>query len=425
MLHVAHPHEVERRRVAWTAPMDAGYRGGSHFCVMENTVDILGLRQELPRQPVGQIFTHEGYPEIAVVDLGRDVSDVLRDSWDAGRPFESGGVIESAWLQPLFGSVGAAASSLLAGNVFLATANPATLMTIRAGVGSAVMGPAGIVANAPFIAASSALLPVVAPVMLFMTVSSMITGARLDRMQKTLGALSEVLDRVRHLMEAEAYAKFRSATKRLDEIRLQFEHSHRFTDGMKLELVQARGDLNLLHYQYEHLANREIRSESHARMAVSDINLFFLSSLMDIRADVLRLYLTLQDDPGFAGRYQAELSRKVERCNNTFRALLNEDPIEGLHKALQQELSEVEFYHLPSQFKMRFGGGLPARIRNVEAIREAFKPIRECIERWTGAFESAGGVACEQSIVVYQDRAGARALHAHHTRDLRLQQAGA
>ena len=40
---------------------------------MENTVEILGLRQELPRQPVGQIFTHDGYPEIAVVDLGLDV----------------------------------------------------------------------------------------------------------------------------------------------------------------------------------------------------------------------------------------------------------------------------------------------------------------------------------------------------------------
>ena len=73
-----------------------------------------------------------------------------------------------------------AASSLLASNVFLATANPATLMTIGTGVGSAVMGSSGIIAQAPFVAASSALLPVVAPVMLFMTVSSAITCARLD-----------------------------------------------------------------------------------------------------------------------------------------------------------------------------------------------------------------------------------------------------
>ena len=385
-------------------------------------MEILGLRQELAREPVGQIFTHEGHPKIAVVDLGLDVSEPLRNSWDAGRPFESGGVIASAWLQPLFGAGSTAAASLLAGNVFLATANPATLMTIGTGVGSAVMGPTGIVAAAPFVAASSALLPVVAPVMLFMTVSSMITGARLDRMQKTLGALSEVLERVHHLMEAEAYATFQSATKYLDEIRSQFEHSQRFTDGMKLELVQARGDLKRLHYQYGHLSNREIRSENDARTAMSDINLFFLSSLMDIRADVLRLYLTLQDDPGFAGRQEEELRRKVQQCNNTFRALIDQDPIEGFHSALQQDLSRIKPYHIRGQIEIWFGGGLPARIRNVEAIREAFKPIRERIERWTSAFDSAAGTAFEQTIIVYQDRDGERALHVHHTRDLRLQQ---
>ena len=384
-------------------------------------MEILGLRQELPREPVGQVFKHEGHPDIAVVDLGLDVSEALRKSWDPGRPFESGGVIESAWLQPLFGAGGTAAASLLAGNVFLATANPATLMTIGAGVGSAVMGPTGIVAAAPFVAASSALMPVVAPVLLFMTVSSMITGARLDRMQRALGALAEVLERVHYLMQAEAYATFQGATKQLDEIRSQFEHSQRFTDAMKSELVQARRDLKQLHYQYGHLARREIRSENDARMAVSDINLFFLSSLMDMRADVLRLYLTLQDDPGFAGRRQEELSGKVEQCSNTFRALIDEDPIEGFHKALQDELSEVRPYHLPSQLSKWFGGGLPARIRNVETIREAFEPIRERIERWTNASESAGGAALEQCLVVYRDQDGDRALHAQHTRDLRLQ----
>lgn len=160
-------------------------------------------------------------------------------------------------------------------------------------------------------------------------------------------------------------------------------------------------------------------------MAVSDINLFFLSSLMDIRADVLRLYLTLQDDPGFAGRRQEELGSKVEQCGNTFRALLDEDPIEGFHKALQDELSEVRPYHLPSQFNMWFGGGLPARIWHVETIREAFRPIRERIERWTSAFESAGGAALEHCVVVYREQDGDRALRAQHTRDLRLQRTGA
>ena len=107
-------------------------------------MDILGLKQEVPQDPVGQMLTRDGYPNIAVVDLGRELSETLRAPWPATRPFQSGGVIDSAWLAPLLGAGGTAASSLFAGNVFLATANPATLMTIGAGVGSAVMGPAGI-----------------------------------------------------------------------------------------------------------------------------------------------------------------------------------------------------------------------------------------------------------------------------------------
>ena len=197
-------------------------------------MDILGLRPEVPQGPVGQVVTHEGYAKIALVDLGREASDALRASWPLARPFRSGGVIDSAWLQPLVGVGSTAASSLLAGNVFLATANPATLMTIGTGVGSAVMGPAGIVAHAPFVAASAALIPVVVPVMLFVTISSVMTGARLDRVQRALGALSQGVERVCHLMETEDRTRFESAAEQLDDIGSQFQYGQHLTEGMKI-----------------------------------------------------------------------------------------------------------------------------------------------------------------------------------------------
>ena len=99
---------------------------------------LLDPRNEVPTAPVGQILTHEGH-SLALVDLGRDASLALRESWPADQPFQSGGAIDSSWLLPMLGTGSTAASSLLAGNVFLATANPATLMTIGTGVGSAVM----------------------------------------------------------------------------------------------------------------------------------------------------------------------------------------------------------------------------------------------------------------------------------------------
>ena len=118
---------------------------------------------------MGEILAYDRHPPIAVVDLGRDISKAMRASWDDGRPFESGGVIDSTWLQPLFAAGSTAGSSVFAGNVFLATADPKTLMVISKGVSTAVMDGGRIIGHAPFIAAGSAILPVVAPLMLFTT----------------------------------------------------------------------------------------------------------------------------------------------------------------------------------------------------------------------------------------------------------------
>ena len=385
----------------------------------EAETEIVAVPQAPPRQPVGQVLASDGHPSVAVVDLGRDISDALRTSWDDRRPFESGGVIDSVWLQPLFAAGSTAALSLAAGNVFLATANPKTLMVIGEGVATAVMGGGRIIGHAPFVAARGAILPVVAPVMLFMTVSSLITGARLDRIQRALGTLYEVLVRVRQLMETGTYAKFETATKQLDEVWSQFEHSQRFTDGMKAELVQARRDVSQLHHQFGYLARQKIDSVKKAEEAASDINLFFLSSLMDIRADVLRLFLTLQDDPEYSGQRQAALRAKFEQTNRRLKVLLEEDPIQGFHRELRQEKADQWLWW------RWLTGGLGNKIRTVEKIREDFRPIRERIESWTSASDSANDAAYEQSIVVYRDPDGERALRAHHTQDLRLQREGA
>ena len=335
-------------------------------------------------------------------------------------------MIDSVWVQPLFAAGGMAASSLAAGNVFLATANPDLLMVIRDGLGTAIIGEGGrIIGHAQFIPAGGAILPVVAPVMLFMTASSLIIAARLDRMQRTLDALYEVVARVQQVMEAGSYAKFQAAAKELDEIWSQFKRSQRFTDGMKMGLVLARNNMSQIQYQFRYLCGRKIGSENDARKWMADIDLFFLSSLMDIRADTLRLFLTLQDDPGFAEQRQAALRAKSEQTNRRLKTLLEECPIKGFRNELRGNLAEKPFGNLNRRLPRWLGGRLPEKIRRVEAILEAYRPIRERIDRWTSASDSATGAAREQSIVVYRALGGEGALHVRHTRDLRLQRVGA
>lgn len=383
-------------------------------------VQVVGPRQDVPSGPVGQILTYEGR-SIALVDLGREASDALRASWSADRPFESAGVIESAWLQPMLGAGSVAASSLAAGNVFLATANPGTLMTLGTGVGSAVMGTTGIVAQAPFVAASGALIPVVAPLMLFTTVSSVMVCSRLDRAQRTLGRLFEIVDRVSRILGAEDYARFETAAERIDDIRSEYERCGRFPSDVPDRLSSVEHDVRLLRSKYGLLLPEALDSEADAKSVVSDLNRFFLASLYDIQVDVLRLYLALQNDPDVVGPRQSRLEEKIRRYADDFRQVLDSDPVGAYHRKLKGDLAESRWNYFRRGLPRPFRGELAEKVRNVRAIRRDDHSARARIGRWVGLLETVTDESRQQSVVFYRDGEGM--LRAYHTGDIRLEQA--
>ncbi|MDE2773725.1 MAG: hypothetical protein OXI46_08480 [Gemmatimonadota bacterium] len=383
----------------------------------------IGLRQDVPRDPVAQILTHEGR-SIALVDLGRDASEALRRSWPADRPFQSGGVIESTWLLPIIGTGSAAAASLFAGNVFLATANPATLMTIGSGVGSAVMGPTGIVAAAPFVAASGALIPVVAPIMLFTTVSSVMMSARLDRVQKTLGQLEDSVGEVRGFQRAADYGQLEHAAFVIDQVRSEFEHRRRFASDVPAKLLGIQQNAGALRKKYRLLTTRDVHSEDHARSAVVNLDAFFLASVCELQVDLLQLYLALQNDPDVVEGRQLDLRKKIERYNEDFRQALDDDSVGAFHRKLKGESTKS---FLPRSLH-RFFRGVLARMereRNVRAIRKDLLSVQARIKQWTDEIEAASEEPREQSIVFFREPKGKRALRAYHTRDVRVERAAA
>ena len=390
-------------------------------------MEILDPRNEVPNTPVGQTLTHEGR-SIALVDLGRDASDALRASWSTDQPFQSGGVVDSKWLLPMLGAGSTAASSLLAGNVFLATANPATLMTIGTGVGSAVMGPTGIVAQAPFVAASSALVPVVAPMMLFSTVSSVMLCARLDRAQQTLGRLSEVVERVRDLLVAEDYARLEAAAERIDEIRSEFEHSRRFASDVSARLAKIDHDVSVLRSKYGLLMSGDVKSEEGARAAVSDLNRFFLASLQDVQIDVLQLLLAIQNDPDVVEFRLSRLREKLQRYAERFRQVRGDDRVGAYHRELKGQLDKSTGVvprvlmrmrrFLPSG--LRFGD-LAAELDKVRDIRRDFDAAQTRAVQWVDATDAVMDESRRPSLIFYREPDGEHALRARHTHDIRLE----
>ena len=387
---------------------------------VEGAVGIPSLQGDAPRDPVGQVLTHDGR-SIVLVDLGRDASDALRASWSTDQPFQSGGVVNSAWLLPMLGAGSTAVSSLAAGNVFLATANPATLMTIGSGVGSAVLGPTGIVSQAPFVAASSALVPVVVPVMLFTTVSSVMMCSRLDRAQRTLGRLFEVVEHVRRHLDADEYARFETAAEKIDEIRSEFEDARRFASDVPDQLSRVERDVSLLRSKYGRLVTGDVDSEEAASAAVSDLSRFFMASVYGIQIDVLQLYLALQNDPDVVEFRVSCLRKKIERYGEDFRQVLDGDPVGAFHRKLKEDLTERRWWSpLPRKWRLRLAGELTTAVRNVRAIRKDYTAGQTRIERWVEAFGAMTDESRQQSVVFYQEPDGEGALRAYHTGELRL-----
>lgn len=382
-------------------------------------METLDPRDEVPDTPVGQTLTHEGR-SIALVDLGRDASNALRASWSPDQPFQSGGVVDSKWLLPMLGTGSTAASSLLAGNVFLATAYPATLMSIGTGVGSAVVGPTGIVAHAPFVAASSALVPVVAPMMLFSTVSSVMLCARLDRAQQTLGRLSEVVERVRALLDAEDYARLEAAAERIDEIRSEFEHSRRFASDVSARMAKIDHDVSVLRSKYGLLMSGDVKSEDGARAAVSDLNRFFLASLQDVQIDVLQLLLAIQNDPDVVEFRLSQLREKLQRYAERFQQVRDDDRVGAYHRELKGQLDKSKWRFLPSRLRL---GDLAAEIKRARDIRMEFEAGLARAAQWVDATDAVTDESRWPSLIFYREPDGEQAVRARHTHDIRLERA--
>lgn len=115
-----------------------------------------------------------GKTEMALLAFNGNMRDSIIDNFNKhfiieGDHIKNGGVASPKTILSLLGTgtgaIGLAGAA--SGQLFMATANPATLMSIGNGVGSAVMGASGIVSQAPFLPVAGALMPVLAPIIAF------------------------------------------------------------------------------------------------------------------------------------------------------------------------------------------------------------------------------------------------------------------
>ena len=387
-------------------------------------------RPRVPRKPVAQIASINDQ-KLAVVDLGRDVSvDVRRlmetGILERGEPFKSGGALGTSCL-PLLGAGSAAASSLFAGNVFLATANPSTLMTIGQGVGSAVVNPATgvIVGQAPFIAASSAILPAVVPVMFFMTVSAMMMSVRFDHLQSSLDGLKDAVEDLLRREVAEDFGQVFGALTRLEDVAAEYQESRRFTPAMRIRLALIERDFSALHHKYEILVSGRPASDSaiEISMAPMDQYLYALSGVASIYVDRQRLRLALQDNPDDVDRRVKALTEKIGETRKGMAKLLDQEnnPLKQVEKELRDSVEGMSWWE--SNISKRGRARKEASIQATNVRAERLEPVVLELQKWSDSLTEHEDEGLQQSVVYYREDNGKGDLKAYYTSDLRLQYA--
>lgn len=371
---------------------------------------------------------------LGIVDLGSTASRDVRSLIDSNvrnrdKPFDSGRALSASCL-PLLGAGSMVASSLAAGNVFIATANPATLMAIGNGVGSAVMGTGGIVAQAPFVAASTAILPVVAPMALFMTVSSTMMAARFDRLQKSLDELSGAIHYLLKQNVTEDYARVLSAVTRLQDVSREFDESQRYTDEMKIRLALVEKDLSVARCRHSLEVDLPVsRTDTGASLASGELgvrmlpvhlHLYALSSVAGIQCDGLRLRMAVRENSADLARRVSALDESISAFRKGGAELRKENSLEYYLRTLQESLDQLGWLERNVSKKAHFVAMRDAIVQAKSIRDNELKQVLDAIGDWSEAMAERDKTARRQSIVIYRDRNGEGDPQAYYTDDIWL-----
>lgn len=240
-------------------------------------------------------------------------------------------------------------SAAASGTLFMATANPATLMAIGNGVGSAVMGTSGIIAQAPFIPISGAIMPVSAPLLAIQAISTIMIIKQFESINKRLANIEKTLNRILQRNEATFIGEIISVSYRLNSIEKEFSITNYFTQDMIIRLAIAENIINTLFERYRFLyesitLDNKILSEDISILQMDAI-LVTVLSILDLRVDILRIKLYIQENPAFMEESINQLIDKVENYKILWNNI-EESPkkIESITQSMSKAIDDLNWW---------------------------------------------------------------------------------
>jgi hypothetical protein len=304
------------------------------------------------------------------------------------------------------GSIGLAGAT--SGQLFMATANPATLMAIGNGVGSAVMGAGGIVAQAPFIPVAGALMPVVAPLIAFQIISTITIMNEFKVVNKKLDDIKFLIERIIIRDEATNLGIIISALNRIEDIEKQYETLKYFNTDMMNRLALLENSINPLFERYNylysstgdtvvtseikysdlkdafgeaffggfylyHMENRQTKktniSEEDLKYKGMDAYFAILTSIVDIRVSLLRIKMNMQEAPEYVENSTVLFKEKVRFYEKLWETIHKDyENIKEISSKMEEAVKSMNWWQrtVPTWL----GGKRKERIENEKNIQK-------------------------------------------------------
>ena len=259
------------------------------------------------------------------------------------------------------------ASATIAPTLFMATANPATLMQLGSGVGSAVMGASGIAAQAPYIPVAAS-LPVVAPLALMGVVNTAVTMRQFQAVNAKLDTLANTLTDLLARADITQIAGLIAASKTLGDITEEYGELGHFTPAMIARFAVAEQALAAVARRQELLLlsaeRRALDPKTDIEDVIRDVNAAGLAYITEVQVHALHLALALQESPALVTKRTQQLTECIDKTNERWSTLKN------LSEGVKAKITE---YEEEDQKKSRFS----RQTHDLSALKERREKILE------------------------------------------------
>lgn len=221
---------------------------------------------------------------------------------------------------------GTALSAAFSSSLFMATADPSTLMTLGNGVGSAVMGATGITGQAAFIPVASA-VPIVAPLMAMHAMTTAVTLRQFEQVDQKLNAIQDRLNEAIARTEATHVGELLNASRIVDDVYRLYDVEGVFSNDMLTRLALAERDVGTLAERSKFLVeSRQIENATEAEdvsRANYDAYAAMLASFLDLKIAYLRVCVDMQEHPRAVIDSVTRLKGKIESGMGFWESLIN------------------------------------------------------------------------------------------------------